>query len=375
MFGWSHLNTVNINMNQTTLDELRKLYANVKCFIIDEVDNLDAASLALIDEAMCELFCRRDKHNKIQYEAFGGKIIVFLGDPAQLKPVMGAAIWRDTSDTPRGGSNHKVYRSTMYVKKSKRGQQLYRQHLMTHCILLNRGQRNVGLLQDILDRVRNGTQTDDDLEKLVYMKQKFPNVRVQYGVHYSNETCALYNCTELWEACKTSVPARYMHVSRAKYFNNGANDNIIAVLSRIPATDYNYAQNVLCLAEGADIRLIRNINVNAGLVNSAVGRVVKVLYDNADVQSLTDGQCPSPFCIVADFPTFSGFPDKGADDVRKFPFPHQPTWVPLFHEKFQPKSVPTRVRKLQNPSSCWRQQFPCDLSRHLTAHRYFFTFR
>jgi len=122
------------------------------------------------------------------------------------------------------------------------------------------------------------------------------------------------------------------------------------------------------VAEGAEIRLIKNINVSAGLVNSAVGHIVKVLYDNADVQSLMDGQYPSPYCIVADFPKFSGFQEKD-DDVRKFPFPHQRTWVPLFPEKFQPKSVPTKVRKLQNPSSCWRQQFPCDLSRHLTAHR------
>jgi len=369
MFGWSHLNRMNINMNQTTLDNLRGKYANVKCFIFDEVDNLDAATLALIDDAMCELFCRRDKHDKIQYEPFGGKIVVFLGDPAQLKPVMGAPIWGDEHITARGGSNRKVYRSAMYIKKTKRGQQLYRQHLMTHCILLNRGQRNAGLLQQILDRLRNGTQTEDDLAKLVYMKQKFPNVRVQYGVHYSNEMCTVYNCTELWELCKSLTPPRYIHVCRARYFDNGANGNIIAVLSRMPATDYHYAQDVLCLTEGADIRLIRNINVSAGLVNSTVGRVVQVLYDNADVQSLVAGQYPPPFCIVADFPTFSGFPDKHVDGLRKFPFPQQRTWVPLFPEKFLPTSVPTRVRKLQNTSSCWRQQFPCDLSRHLTAHR------
>lgn len=371
MFSWSHLNTLSINMNKDTLDDLRRRYASVKCFIFDEVDNLDAATLALIDEAMAELFCKRDKHDKVQYEPFGGKIVVFLGDPAQLKPVMGAPIWGETSVSPRGGSNRKVYRSQMYIKKSKRGQQLYRQHLMSHCILLNRGHRNHGLLQNILDRVRNGTQTDDDLEKLCYLKQKFPNVRVQYGVHYSNEMCTIYNCTELWEHCKASSPPRYMHVSRATYFNNGTNDNIIAVLSRIPATDYGYAQDVLCITEGCDIRLIRNINVSAGLVNSTVGRVVKVLYDNADVQSLMDGKYPPPFCIVADFKTFCGFPDKDGELPRRFPFPHQPTWVPLFPEKFKPSSVPTKVRKLQNPSSCWRQQFPCDLSRHLTAHRFY----
>jgi DNA replication protein DnaC len=37
MFGWSHFNTLNINMNPTKLDELRRLYAGVKCFVIDEV--------------------------------------------------------------------------------------------------------------------------------------------------------------------------------------------------------------------------------------------------------------------------------------------------------------------------------------------------
>jgi hypothetical protein len=180
--------------------------------------------------------------------------------------------------------------------------------------------------------------------------------------------CTSYNYVELWDACKTSDPPRYMHISRAGYYNR-SNDNIISVLSTIPASEYGYAQDVLCFTEGADIRLVKNVNVSAGLVNSAVGRVVKVLYDNADVASLLDGKYPPPFCIVADFPDFSGFPDKDDSATRNFPFPHQKTWVLLFREKFQTTHVPPKIRKLQSQSPCWREQFPCDLSRHLTAHR------
>jgi len=34
------------------------------------------------------------------------------------------------------------------------------------------------------------------------------------------------------------------------------------------------------------VRLIKNLNVSAGLVNSAVGKVVRVLYNNADCGDL-----------------------------------------------------------------------------------------
>jgi len=48
----------------------------------------------------------------------------------------------------------------------------------------------------------------------------------------------------------------------------------------MPPAKYNYAEDVLCVTEGYDVRLITNVNVAAGLVNSASGTVVKVLFDN-----------------------------------------------------------------------------------------------
>jgi len=39
------------------------------------------------------------------------------------------------------------------------------------------------LLLEIFDRVRNGTHTLDDLDKLLYQRKKFPDARTDYVVH------------------------------------------------------------------------------------------------------------------------------------------------------------------------------------------------
>ena len=57
---------------------------------------------------------------------------------------------------------------------------------------------------------------------------------------------------------------------------------IVDGLSALPATKFNFATDVLCVSIGCDVRLVRNVNVSAGLVNSATGTVVSVIYDNAD---------------------------------------------------------------------------------------------
>jgi len=56
--------------------------------------------------------------------------------------------------------------------------------------------------------------------------------------------------------------------------------------------------------------LVKNINVSAGLVNSAIGTVIKIINNNADVQMLISGNHPPPYCIIVEFPTFHGSVDK-----------------------------------------------------------------
>jgi len=89
--------------------------------------------------------------------------------------------------------------------------------------------------------------------------------------------------------------------------------------------------------------LVQNINVSAGLVNSVTGTVVKVIYNNAEVQMLIDGNHPPPYCIAVEFPTFHGFVDKRQGSQRIFPFANQRLWVQIYKRRFSVnvKQLPT----------------------------------
>lgn len=66
----------------------------------------------------------------------------------------------------------------------------------------------------------------------------------------------------------------------------GNNDHVVSAFSSIPDSEYGYAQDVLYLTEGVEVRLVKNVNVSAGLVNSSVGTVIKIIYNNADINLL-----------------------------------------------------------------------------------------
>ena len=345
MFGWAHneYNQAVVRANEATkFARLRLFYENTDIFVIDEVNAMSAAELGYLDETMHKIFDPSGKLEDINGDVkpFGGKTMVFLGDSAQLRPVCGAAIY-DSGTGGKGG--RKSYQSGQYKTRTARGQRLYSEYLSKNCIWLGRGFRNQGLLQEILDRVRNGKQTMDDLHKLLYQRRRFPEVQTDHGIHYSNESCTVSNWLDLWNACKDTDPPKRLHISKAGYHTTDENNLIVSGLASIPASQYNFAQDVLCVSEGCEVRLISNLNVSAGLVNSATGTVVKVVYDNADVQALLDGQHPPAYCVIVNFPQFRGFI---VNRERKFPFTDNHL-VPLYRQKFLPQTLPSWIRKKQ----------------------------
>ena len=84
-----------------------------------------------------------------------------------------------------------------------------------------------------------------------------------------------------------------------------------------------------------------------------------------DVQALLNGHHPPTYCIIVNFPQFRGFL---IGEERKFPL-QNPHWVPPYRHRFLPQTVPGWIRKKQSPPLCYRDQFPLDLCRHITAHR------
>jgi len=379
MFGWSFEGFRGDDApkcNTRKLGELRTFYSDTNVFIIDEVNAMSAATLAHLHETMSLIFNPdKTKNGKNDKLPFGGKKVIFLGDPAQLRPVAGEPIYGEGSESG-GQSKAARARGARGVRQSQlhstaKGQELYRNCLVPNCIFLQRGQRNSGLLQQICDKIRSGTQSAEDLQKVTFQRRHFPKVVADYGIHYDNETCSRYNWEHVWSDCQATTPARRLYICKASYHVTADNQPVVDGLSALPPTKFGFAADVLCVTEGCDVRLIKNINVAAGLVNSACGTVVKVIYNNADVQSLIAGKNPPPYCIVVDFPGFQGFLTNKDTGKRVFPFAGKPQYVPVYRQKFVAlrRDLPSWIIKKQDSSDCYRVQFPLDLSRHITTHR------
>jgi len=129
-------------------------YSKTHTFLVDEVNAMSAAMLAQMHQVMTALFNPNNKKGPDRQKLpFGGKKVIFMGDPAQLKPVMGEAIYSEGSATSTKPAKVRGCRGKrqMQCTLSASGTEFYRKYLLTNCVLLNRGQRSSGLLQQICD--------------------------------------------------------------------------------------------------------------------------------------------------------------------------------------------------------------------------------
>jgi hypothetical protein len=142
---------------------LQNFYQNTELFIFDEINACSADMLYQIDETMKELFCAvNTRAGKRTDKPFGGKSVVFLGDSVQLRPIRAAAIY-DSSVNSKV-LQYKSAGAKSYFKSAQKGQAIYREYLVPKCVWLQQGQRNTGLLQQIMDNLREGKHTEEDLD-------------------------------------------------------------------------------------------------------------------------------------------------------------------------------------------------------------------
>jgi len=376
MFGWSHHEDRSVSSvitpDSNKVRDFRVAHEGIELFVIEEALAVPPAYFALMDEMMTAAFNPKRKTNGKQKLVlpYGGKKMLFLGDQAQLPPIGGPAVYDDSS-APADSMNITRKRESRLSKRSKTGQLIFEKYLLPNCIYLQRSQRNTGLLGQICDRMRNGELTDDDCTMLTYQRSRFPDVCTDYGIHYQNDMCSMYNWRQLANECVMSTPKRRLFLCKATYHVTEDNEQIVDALSVLPPQAYDYAPDILCVAEGCQVRLLQNVNVAAGLVTSQSGTIVKVIYNNADVQALLGGKPVVPYCIIVSFTAFQGFLEKNSSSTRIFPFPNRPSWVPIYRKRFSVKisSLPSWVRKRQLEKDCYRIQFPLDLASNITAHR------
>jgi len=118
----------------------------------------------------------------------------------------------------------------------------------------------------------------------------FPDYTPDFSLTYDNDSCSSTNWRQLWSECRSSDPPKRLYVCRATYHTTDHNDQVVNRLAAVPSSKFKFASDVLCVSLGCDVRLVKNINVSAGLVNSTTGTVVAVIYDNADdAKDLSEG--------------------------------------------------------------------------------------
>ena len=111
MFRWSHYDKSLYGVPPPTsvkkITELQTFYENIDVFVIDEVNAMSAAMLAQLDQTMTKIFNTKLKRIDRTLLPFGGVKVIFLGDPAQLCPVIGEPIY--AGDTPIMGKLEKAH--------------------------------------------------------------------------------------------------------------------------------------------------------------------------------------------------------------------------------------------------------------------------
>ena len=96
----------------------------------------------------------------------------------------------------------------------------------------------------------------------------------------------------LWCTRHMSASTVWLNLTLAEDINS----QVIDALSTLPPQAYDYAPDILCVAEDCTVRLLHNVNVVAGLVTSQSGTVVKVIFNNADVNLVIAEEHALPCC-------------------------------------------------------------------------------
>ena len=142
-FGFS-FGDEHYSLADKTRDIKRTTFKNLRFLIIDEVSMVKADQLYQLDLRLREITMRPNK-------LFGGIALFFFGDIMQLKPVMGRYIWSQP-------------RSSEYLYAYLVGS--HWEQFSVISLVENHRQHGDAEYADILNRIRVGEHTDDDMSKL-----------------------------------------------------------------------------------------------------------------------------------------------------------------------------------------------------------------
>ena len=240
-----------ITLSDKARDQKRKLFQNLEVLVIDEISLVDSDMLYKIDLRLKEV-----KQND---NLFGGVALFCFGDLLQIKPVKGRYIF----DEPKCES-FKIGNAVKSHWENFRIVNLEENHR----------QGNDKSYADMLNRIRTGNQTEEDIDQLakrVRPKQhadlKDPDSLWLFGKNKPVD--------EMNEKRLLQIKGKEFVIT-AKTFHNTVK-NFKPPISKTGAINNTPFQAKLKLKIGAKIMLTYNINTADGLTNGSRGELMGVL--------------------------------------------------------------------------------------------------
>ena len=240
-----------ITLSDKARDQKRKIFQNLEFLIIDEISLVDSDMLYKIDLRLKEV-----KQNE---KLFGGVALFCFGDLLQIKPVRGRYIFQEPkSEGFKIGNVIKPHWKNFEIVNLEE----------------NHRQGEDKSYADILNRIRTGDQTEEDLDKLVNRVRKKDHVDLKdpdsLWIFGKNKPVDEMNEKRLMKIKQKEV------LIEAKTFHNTMK-NFKPPVGKTGAISNTPFQAKLRLKIGAKIMLTYNIDTADGLTNGSRGELMDVI--------------------------------------------------------------------------------------------------
>ena len=244
------------SLSDKTRDTKRATFKNLKFLIIDEVSMVKADQLYQLDLRLREITMRPN-------QLFGGVALIFFGDIMQLKPVMGKYIWSQPCK--------KEYLHAFLV-------QSHWENFSVISLVENHRQQGDAEYADILNRIRVGEHTDEDMSLLQerVRPEGHPDLKTALVIASTHRVVNEHN-----ERCLSEIKSDLITIEATN-----SHSNIPAYVPTIHEKKKTVActpyLQTLKLKLGCRVMLTANIDVRDSLCNGSIGTLKGILKDKND---------------------------------------------------------------------------------------------
>lgn len=310
-----------IPLSGESLQELRTLFRHVNTIIIDEISMVSYRVFKQIHLRLSEIKLSSGE------VPFAGMNIIAVGDFFQLKPVCAPFIFYPTP-------NDLIH--------------LWNDNFTTMILHSNQRQSNDNAYAKLLNNVRLGNPSSDNIQKLlgrVNVHLLDNSFDTALRLFPTNKQCDDYNNDMTIKLqTETGYTAHQIRASNT-LLNKQAlqdNDHIHDIYSLIDPDDTKSSglSDILTLAVGSRVMLIRNINVLQGLTNGALGTITQFHWEK---EKHCDGELPLSITVKFDhtsctnqtfdiFPISVKFFGKYNTIWERTQLPLRPSWATTIHK-------------------------------------------